>query len=290
MKEISLCVPKDKEQQKIADCLTSLDELITAEADKLEAYKSHKRGLMQKLFPSEGKTVPEWRFPEFRGKGEWTVKALGDISYIVRGGSPRPINEYITTDANGLNWLKIADVDKEAKYVRSTKEKVLPIALSKTREVYPNDLIMSNSMSFGRPYILKIKSCIHDGWIAVTQINEKVNMDYLYYLILSPKSQKYFIDNAAGSGVKNLNADIIKLLEVAIPKNHKEQQKIANCLSSLDKLITAQTQKIETLKTHKKGLMQGLFPSADEVVYDLSRSGGQGELAAEGVKKHLKLV
>lgn len=206
------------------------------------------------------KLVPKWRFPEFRGSGEWEKKKLGDISQIVRGGSPRPIDEYITTDKNGLNWLKIADVNKEAKYVTSTKERVLPSALSKTREVYPDDLIMSNSMSFGRPYILKIKSCIHDGWIAITQINDQFSMDYLYYLILSPKSQEYFVDNAAGSGVKNLNADIIKLLKIATPKNPKEQQKIADCLSSLDELITAETNKLEAYKTHKKGLMQKLFP------------------------------
>jgi len=124
---------------------------------------------------------------------------------------------------------------------------------------------MSNSMSFGRPYILKIKSCIHDGWIAVTEIDEQANRDYLYYLILSPKSQTYFSNNAAGSGVQNLNADIIKLLPVFIPKDPDEQKKIADYLSSIDDLITAQDQKNESLKAHKKGLMQQLFPATDEV-------------------------
>ncbi len=209
--------------------------------------------------------VPKLRFPEFKDSGEWEKKKIGDLSQIVRGGSPRPIDEYITTDANGLNWLKIADVDKESKYVTLTKERVLPSALSKTREVNPGDLIMSNSMSFGRPYILTIKSCIHDGWIAVTQIDEQASRDYLYYLILSPKSQEYFMDNAAGSGVQNLNAEIIKLLEVPIPK-YSEQQKIADCLTSLDNLITAETQKLDALKTHKKGLMQKLFPAEGETV------------------------
>lgn len=209
--------------------------------------------------------VPKLRFPEFLDEVEWEIKKLSDISQIVRGGSPRPIDEYITADVSGLNWLKIADVDKESKYVTSTKEKVLSTALSKTREVNPGDLIMSNSMSFGRPYILKIKSCIHDGWIAVTQIDEQASRDYLYYLILSPKSQEYFVDNAAGSGVQNLNADIIKLLPVPISK-YLEQQKIADCLSSIDELISAQSQKITTLKTHKKGLMQQLFPREGETV------------------------
>ena len=207
--------------------------------------------------------VPKLRFPEFQDAGEWEEKALGDLSQIVRGGSPRPIDEYITSDINGLNWLKIADVDKDSKYVTFTKERVLATALSKTREVNPGDLIMSNSMSFGRPYIVKIKSCIHDGWIAVTQINKQASRDYLYYLILSPISQEYFVNNAAGSGVQNLNADIIKLLPVVIPK-YSEQQKIADCLSSIDELIAAQINKVAALKNHKKALMQQLFPLEGE--------------------------
>ena len=264
LRTTEVLLPTEKiEQQKIADCLSSIDELITAQTKKIAALKDHKKGLMQQLFPAEGETVPKLRFPEFQDAGEWEEKALGDLSQIVRGGSPRPIDEYITSDIIGLNWLKIADVDKESKYVTFTKEKVLPTALSKTREVNPGDLIMSNSMSFGRPYILKIKSCIHDGWIAVTQINERASRDYLYYLILSPISQEYFINNAAGSGVQNLNADIIKLLPVLIPKL-KEQQKIADCLSSIDELITTQIQKLEAFKTHKKAMMQQLFPNPVE--------------------------
>ncbi len=264
LKKLPMIVPNRDEQQKVADCLFSIDELIAAHTQKHEALKAHKKGLMQQLFPAEGKTVPKLRFPEFQATDEWAEKKLGDLSKILRGGSPRPIDDYMTLDPSGLNWLKIADVDKEAKYVTSTKERVLVTALSKTREVNPGDLIMSNSMSFGRPYILKIKSCIHDGWIAVTEIDEQVNRDYLYYLILSPESQVYFLNNAAGSGVQNLNADIIKLLPVFIPSDTDEQKKIADYLSSIDDLITSQTQKIESLKAHKKGLMQQLFP-ADEV-------------------------
>jgi type I restriction enzyme, S subunit len=123
-------------------------------------------------------------------------------------------------------------------------------------------------MSFGRPYILKIRSCIHDGWIAITKIDKKIDRDYLYYLISSPMSQVYFLNNAAGSGVQNLNADIIKLLPILFPK-HSEQQKIADCLSSLDDRITAETQKLDTLKAHKKGLMQQLFPAEGETLPNL---------------------
>jgi len=168
--------------------------------------------------------VPKLRFPEFRGSRAWESAILGDLSEVVRGGSPRPIDGFLTTSANGLNWLKIGDVDKEAKYVTHTAEKVRPEALSKTRVVNPGDLILSNSMSFGRPFILQIKTCIHDGWIAITDIAKNADRDFLYYLISAPSSQSYFLDNAAGSGVQNLNADIIKALPVNFP-SRAEQQK-----------------------------------------------------------------
>ena len=207
--------------------------------------------------------VPTLRFPEFRGAQEWENATLGVLSEVVRGGSPRPIDGFLTTAADGLNWLKIGDVDREAKYVTDTAEKVRPEALSKTRVMNPGDLILSNSMSFGRPYILQIETCIHDGWIAITNIAKRADRDFLYYLISAPSSQSYFIDNAAGSGVQNLNADIIKALAVCFPLN-AEQQKIAECLSSVDELMAAQARKVDALKTHKKGLMQQLFPREGE--------------------------
>jgi type I restriction enzyme S subunit len=207
--------------------------------------------------------VPKLRFPEFRKAEAWDASILGELSEVVRGGSPRPIDGFITTSEDGLNWLKIGDVDKEAKYVTSTAEKVRPEALSKTRVVNPGDLILSNSMSFGRPYILQITTCIHDGWIAITKISKKTDRDFLYYLISAPSSQSYFLDNAAGSGVLNLNADIIKALRVSFPKA-PEQQKIAECLGSVDELMAAQARKVDALKTHKKGLMQQLFPREGE--------------------------
>ena len=263
IKALRVSFPKAPEQQKIAECLSSVDVLIAAQGRKLDALRIHKKGLMQQLFPREGETQPRLRFPEFQNAGEWDAGLLGGLSQIVRGGSPRPIDGFLTTVADGLNWLKIGDVDKEAKFVTHTAEKVRPEALSKTRVVHPGDLILSNSMSFGRPYILQIKTCIHDGWIAITHIASKTDRDFLYYSISAPSSQSYFVENAAGSGVQNLNANIIKGLSVCFP-SLAEQQRIANCLTSLDDLITAETQKLEALKTHKKGLMQQLFPSPEE--------------------------
>lgn len=212
------------------------------------------------------KLIPELRFPEFSNEEEWYNNDLGEIAEIVRGGSPRPIQEYLTTDKDGLNWLKIADVPSDSKYITGTKERVIQEAINSTREVNPGDLILSNSMSFGRPYILKIKSCIHDGWIAIRKISDKTFEDYLYYFISSESSQKYFQVNAAGAAVKNLNAEIIKLLPIYLPKEKDEQRKIASCLSSLDELIDAYSDKLEAVQDHKKGLMQNLFPQEGKKV------------------------
>lgn len=231
--------------------------------------------------------VPRLRFPEFSEYKQWEDKTLGDLASVVRGGSPRPIESFLTNEANGLNWLKIGDVDKEAKYVTKTQDKVLPEALNSSREVVPGDLILSNSMSFGRPYIMQIKSCIHDGWIAITRPSELVSREYLYYFIFSPNSQVYFLNNAAGSGVLNLNAEIIKALPVAFPSS-KEQLKISDCLSSLDVLISTQEDKLEALKTHKKGLMQQLFPQEGETIPRLRfaefRNSGEWEFHELGNK------
>lgn len=259
LKKLPLETPQLPEQQKIADCLTSLDEVIAAQRRQVEVLKAHKRGLMQQLFPREGETRPRLRFPEFWNAPEWEDKKLGEVALIVRGGSPRPIEDYLTHEHDGLNWLKIGDVDREAKYITTTDDRVRPEALSKTRMVRPGDLILSNSMSFGRPYISTIETCIHDGWIAVTEIPEGLSREFLYYSILSGKSQRYFVNQAAGSGVQNLNKDIIKLLPLEIPPT-EEQQRIADSLSSLDTQIAVESNQLAALRIHKQGLMQQLFP------------------------------
>lgn len=211
--------------------------------------------------------IPELRFSDFKNFNEWGIEILENLSIVVRGGSPRPIEDFLTNREDGLNWLKIGDVNPESKYITSTKEKILKEAKSRTRIVKPGDLILSNSMSFGRPYILKIKSCIHDGWIAISNIDkEKTNEDFLYYFISSDFAQKYFNIYAAGAAVKNLNAEIIKKLPISYPLDLNEQQKIADCLSSLDEVTTLHEEKLTTLEEHKRGLMQNLFPQEGETV------------------------
>lgn len=257
-------LPDPSEQQRIADCLGSLDDLISAEGRKLAALRDHKKGLMQQLFPREGETRPRLRFPEFQDAGEWMDAKLGELSEIVRGGSPRPIDDFLTRDPDGLNWLKIGDLETGAKYVTATEDRVTPDALSKTRVIEPGDLILSNSMSFGRPYLSRITTCIHDGWIAVRKISKRLGSEFLYYAIMAPGAQAFFEDWASGGGIRNLNIDIVKNLPMRFP-SPIEQHRIADCLSALDDLIAAQAAKLDALRAHKRGLMQQLFPSPEDV-------------------------
>jgi type I restriction enzyme S subunit len=248
-----------QEQQKIADTFSSLDNLIEAHNKKLELLKQHKKGLMQQLFPKDGTKVPEVRFKEF--SGEWEEKRLGEICEIKRGASPRPINKYLTKN-DGVSWIKIGDVKEGEKYITSTKEKITLDGAKKSREVKIGDFILSNSMSFGRPYILKINGYIHDGWLLLRIKDNKILSDkFLYELLSTSFIQNQFKALSAGSTVNNLKSDIVSKSKILIPPTLQEQQKIADTLSSLDNLIEAQSKKIEKLKEHKKGLMQKMFVS-----------------------------
>ncbi len=115
----------------------------------------------------------------------WAWERIGNVSTIARGGSPRPIEDFLTDDADGINWIKIGDTEKDGKYILHTKEKIKPVGLSKTRYVRSGDFLLTNSMSFGRPYILKTDGCIHDGWLVIGNIDTVFNQDYLYYALSS---------------------------------------------------------------------------------------------------------
>ncbi len=161
---------------------------------------------------------------------------LSDISQIVRGASPRPIQKFITTDEDGVNWIKIGDIMPGEKYVTKTEEKITVEGASKSRRVHPGDFILSNSMSFGRPYIMKIGGCIHDGWLSISKFEKYVTSDYLYHLLMSSKLQAEMRKRASfGGAVQNLNSDIVRNLEVAIPPL-EEQKKITTILDKFDSL------------------------------------------------------
>lgn len=144
-------------------------------------------------------------------------KPFGEMATIVRGASPRPIKNFITTDDDGVNWIKIGDVKPGNKYITETAEKITPAGAKKSRYVKEGDFILSNSMSFGRPYILKTKGCIHDGWLAISGIEKYFISDFLYHLLSSNKYQQIMRQKASfGGAVQNLNADIVRELEMPV--------------------------------------------------------------------------
>ena len=262
---IILPTPKEKEeQQKIAECLSSLDELITAEDKKLEALKAHKKGLMQKLFPAEGETVPEWRFPEFRGGGEWDESNFENFIKLYRGSSPRPIQNYLTKN-NGVNWIKIGDTKNADGFkIRNVKEMITEEGAQKSRFVTSGELILANSMSYGKTYELELDGCIYDGWFVLREYEKHFHKKFLLQQLNSDYLQKQYTSLSAGGVVQNISSDIVYVTILKCPQL-KEQQKIADFLSTVDELINAQAQKVKILRTHKKSLMQGLFAYIEEV-------------------------
>ena len=145
-------------------------------------------------------------------------KSFGEMATILRGASPRPIKNFITTAKDGVNWIKIGDVAVGSKYVTQAKEKITPEGAEKSRKVKKGDFILSNSMSFGRPYILEIDGCIHDGWLAISDFTDFYITDFLYYLLNSSVVQEEMKKRASfGGAVQNLNADIVKALVLPVP-------------------------------------------------------------------------
>lgn len=237
--------PNLKEQQKIASCLSSLDGLINAEDKKLEALIAQKKGLMQKLFPAEGSTVPEWRFPEFRDSGVWELRQFKDIAKVTTGNK---------------DTQNKVDNGRYPFFVRSqTVEKI---------DTYTFDceaiLTSGDGVGVGKNYHYIVgKFDFHQRVYCIYDFEDTVSGKFVYQYF-SGHFQKRVMQLSAKNSVDSVRMSMITDMTIYIPKL-KEQQKIASCLSNLDEIITAQKEKIEALKSHKKGLMQGLFPSVEEV-------------------------
>ena len=187
-------------------------------------------------------------------KQGWEYKKLGEVCTIERGGSPRPITDYITDSEDGINWIKIGDAQEGSKYITSTKEKIRPEGIKKSRFVHKGDFILSNSMSFGRPYILKVDGCIHDGWLVIHDDNEVFIKDYLYYILSSSIMYAKFSQLAVGGVVNNLNSSLVR--KVAIPISPKSTQ--LSIVSELDKINELIRLKKEQLKDYDN-LAQSIF-------------------------------
>src|SRR5690606_8512366 len=202
----------------------------------------------------------------------WPQVKLGSIFDIARGGSPRPIDDYITDAADGLNWISIKDASNSEKYIETTRLKIKPEGLSKTRLVKPGDFLLTNSMSFGRPYIMRTTGCIHDGWLVLSGDPEKVDSDYFYHLLGSDLLKRRFSALAAGAVVKNLNIDLVKGVEIPLPPL-PEQKRIAAILDKADAIRRKRQQAIQLADEFLRAVFLDMFgdPVTNPKGWDVKR-------------------
>lgn len=247
---IELPIPSKPEQEAIAEALSDIDTLIVNLEKLIAKKKAIKQGAMQELLTGKR------RLPGF--DGEWKSVKLGDYCTVLRGGSPRPIQAYLTSSSQGANWIKIGDVREGDKYITSTAERIIEAGICKSREVFVGDFILSNSMSFGRPYILKIDGCIHDGWLVIQNYQESFDQQYLYYVLGSDFVKAQYIAMAAGSSVQNLNKEKVSNVTLYKP-DIEEQQNIASILSDMDEEISGYEAKLAKYIGIKQGMMSELL-------------------------------
>ncbi|WP_296060141.1 restriction endonuclease subunit S [uncultured Amphritea sp.] len=220
----------------------------------------------------EGKIKPAKVLPEvlrsdksFELPEGWEWVRFGSICEIERGGSPRPIKSFLTDEPDGLNWIKIGDTEIGGKYITSTNEKIRKEGLKKTRKVYPGDFLLTNSMSFGRPYITKIEGCIHDGWLRISP-PDSLDKDYLYNLLSSPYVMRSFKSAAAGAVVMNLNADKVRVVCILLPpleEQHRIVAKVDELMALCDQLEQQTEASIDAHATLVETLLTTLTNSAD---------------------------
>jgi len=260
--QVSAPIPTFPEQQKIASCLSSVDELIAAQARKLASLKTHKKGLMQQLFPGAGETQPRLRFPEFQNAPKWISNSLGSIFDTSSGGTPdRTKEEYwngsipwITTSLVGFNIIIDADEFITDAGLNNSSAKVFP----------ENTILMAmygQGKTRGQVAMLGIKAATNQACAAILP-RKDIDPRFVFLNLGSRYEELRGLSNSGGQ--ENLSQGLIQGIQFSYPNDKAEQQRIADCLTSLDALIAAQTHKLAALKTHKQGLMQQLFPAPEE--------------------------
>ena len=187
----------------------------------------------------------------------WKYVKIGDVCTVERGGSPRPIDKFITDDPNGINWIKIGDTD-DSMYITKTAQKIIPEGMKKSRYVQPGDFLLSNSMSFGRPYILKIDGCIHDGWLVLRDNDGIFDKRFLYYYLSAPSTYQKFKNMAVGGVVNNLNSEMVRGVTVPVP-TMEEQLNIVVTLDKVTELIALRKEQLAKLDQLVKSRFIELF-------------------------------
>ena len=261
LSQVWLAYPLRLEQQKIADCLGSLDDLMAAEGRRLEALRQHKQGLMQQLFPQAGETQPRLRFPEFQDTQEWRVAPLGKLFETTTGGTPdRARPDYWGGE---VPWVTTSIVDFNV--IESTRESISSTGLSNSSaKVSPKRTVLmalyGQGKTRGKVAMLGIEAATNQACAAILPSDE-VDPRFVF-LNLSGRYEEIRANSNSG-GQKNLSQALVRDLPFAYPKERAEQHRIAECLTALDDQIAAQARKLQMLKQHKRGLLQQLFPSLD---------------------------
>lgn len=263
MSEIVIPFPSPPEQQKIADCLSSLDELIMAETQKLGALKAHKKGLMQQLFPREGETVPRLRFPEFQEAGEWEQVTLGEVAEIKLG---KMLDAKKHTTGNLLPYLNNLAVRWNEVDTSNLPKMYFDDDELDRFGLKAGDVVVCEGGEPGRSAVwdgrlpdLKFQKAVHRVRFKVP-FEPRLLVLFLESIAGTPRLESLF----TGGGIKHLTQEVFARIKIPFT-TYAEQQRISGCLASLDDLMIAQAKKIDILKAHKQGLMQQLFPVLDEV-------------------------
>ena len=230
----------------------------------LERIKAEKERLIKegkiKGSKKSAKTsdTPHYGNVPFEVPDSWEWCKLGTVNEIARGGSPRPIKDYLTNDASGINWIKIGDTTKDGKYIDSVKERIRPEGVKKSRMVHKGDFLLTNSMSFGRPYILNVDGCIHDGWLVISPIGEAYMSDFLYYLLSSSFAFEQFTNVASGGVVTNLNSDKVADTKFPLPPLAEQKRivvEIERWFALIDQIEQSQSDLQNTIRQTKSKIL-----------------------------------
>ena len=246
-----------EEQQKIADCLSSLDDLIRLEAEKLDVIKAHKKGLMQQLFPAEGETLPKLRFPEFIEAGEWTNEPLGGLAEVITGKTPSTTNSDLWD--GDILFITPTDIGEDNKYQETT---VRTVVETKSTKVLPEGSIVYTCIASIGKMAITVRPSITNQQINAVVPSKKVLGEFMYYALMS--LTPWIKTIPASNTLPIINKTEFSKIAILYPADKNEQNCIATCLGRLDEIIAAQTHKVDELKNYKKGLMQQLFPQVGE--------------------------
>jgi type I restriction enzyme S subunit len=212
VKDSLIPLPPLEEQKRIAAILDQADGLRRLRQRAIDRLNSLGQAIFYEMFGAANAGM------------SWPNVAIDEIFEVARGGSPRPIQKFLTDDPNGINWIMISDASLSNKYITKTKQRIIPEGGKKSRDVKPGDFLLTNSMSFGRPYIMRTTGCIHDGWLLLRPRNEKVDQDFFYHLLGSSEVYARLAARAPGSTVKNLNSDIVRETLVPLPPIQAQKQ------------------------------------------------------------------